>query len=177
MNRKINNKSDFDFILNLTDSDGNSVGWIDANWLLTLYTTSKTFKYEAAHAFGDKINCRNDDGQILILVDNHEFPIGELLMDFEIDIPDPRYPDGNHHVTVTGEKTGIELVLDRGQEVTGLAINLRVPHIKKAETAATPDSGTSAGCTCGNPDCPGSNSTDTSDKDDTSDTEDETSGE
>lgn len=141
MNRKINNKSDFDFILRLTDNDGNSVGWLDANWLLTLYTTSKTFKYEASHAFGDKINCRNEDGEILILVDNHEFPIGELYMDFEIDIPDDRYPDGNHHVTVTGEKTGIEMVLDRGQEVTGLFINLRVPHVKKKEEDPVPDSG------------------------------------
>ena len=139
MLRKINNKSDFSFLLRLTDSDGNPVGWLDANWLLTLYTTSKTFKYEASHAFGDKYNCRNEDGEILILVDSHEFPVGELLMDFEIDLPDPKYPDGNHHVVVTGEKTGVEMVLDRGQEVTGLAINLRVPHVQKP--ASDPDAG------------------------------------
>lgn len=145
MLRKINNKSDFDFKLNLVDADGNPVGWVDANWLLTLYTTSKTFKYEASNCFGDKTNCRNEDGQIAVMVDGHEFPVGELFIDFEIDIPDPRYPDGSHHVVVVKEKTGIEMVLDRGQEVTGLEIPIRVPHIKKKEEAPAEPSEPSEG--------------------------------
>lgn len=114
MLRKINNKSDFDFVLNLTDADENSVGWVNANWELTLYTTSRNFAYTATNAYGEKLNCIEQDGQIVIVVDRHEFPVGELFMDFAIDIPDKKFPDGSRHVSVTGEKTDIEMVLDRG---------------------------------------------------------------
>lgn len=140
MNRKINNKSDFDFILRLVDADGNPVGWVDANWEATLYTTSKNFAYTASYAYGEKTNCvKTEDGDILIVVDRHEFPIGELLMDFAIDIPDKRFPDGSRHVSITGEKTDIEMVLDRGQEATGMVVTLRVPHLKKEEAETEPD--------------------------------------
>ncbi len=141
MNRKINNKSDFDFILRLLDADGNSVGWVDANWEAVLYTTSRNFAYTASFAYGEKINCVEQDGDILIVVDRHEFPIGALLMDFSIDIPDPKFPDGSRHVSLTGEKTDIELVLDRGQEATGMVVTLRVPHIKKETTSTDPAEG------------------------------------
>ncbi|MDE7411593.1 MAG: hypothetical protein K2M94_06105 [Paramuribaculum sp.] len=141
MLRKINNKSDFDFILRLLDADGNPVGWVDANWEATLYTTSKNFAYTASYAYGEKTNCVEQDGDILIVVDRHEFPVGELLMDFSIDIPDKRFPDGSRHVSITAEKTDIEMVLDRGQEATGMVVTLRVPHIKKEETPTEPDKG------------------------------------
>lgn len=134
MLRKINNKSDFDFVLNLTDADENSVGWVNANWELTLYTTSRNFAYTATNAYGEKLNCIEQDGQIVIVVDRHEFPVGELFMDFAIDIPDKKFPDGSRHVSVTGEKTDIEMVLDRGQEATDIVVDLRVPHLKKEET-------------------------------------------
>ena len=141
MNRKINNKSDFDFVLRLVDADGTPVGWVDANWELTLYTTSKNFAYTASYAYGEKTNCIEQDGDILIVVDRHEFPVGELLMDFSIDIPDKRFPDGSRHVSITGEKTDIEMVLDRGQEATCMIVTLRVPHIKKEEVPTEPDKG------------------------------------
>lgn len=131
MLRKINNKSDFDFILKLMDSDGNSVGWVDANWEATIYTTSKNFSYTASYAYGEKTNCVEQDGDIVIVVDGHEFPVGELLIDFTIDIPDTRFPDGSRHVSVTGEKTDIEMVLDRGHEAEGMVVNIRVPYVKK----------------------------------------------
>ena len=141
MLRKINNKSDFDFILRLLDADGNPVGWVDANWEATLYTTSKNFAYTASYAYGEKTNCIEQDGDILIVVDRHEFPVGELLMDFSIDIPDKRFPDGSRHVSITGEKTDIEMVLDRGQEATGMVVTLRVPHLKKEDEPIEPDKG------------------------------------
>ena len=142
MTRKINNKSDFDFILRLLDADGNPVGWVDANWEATLYTTSKNFAYTASYAYGEKTNCvKTKEGDILIVVDRHEFPVGELFMDFAIDIPDKRFPDGSRHVSITGEKTDIEMVLDRGQEATGMVVTLRVPHIKKEEVPTEPDKG------------------------------------
>lgn len=137
MNRKINRKSDFDFILALIGADGNPIGWQEANWELTLYadvTSGKNFAYTASYAFGECINCRKtEDGRIEILVDNHEFPVGELLMDFEIEIPDERYPDRNRSITIPEQKTGIELVNERGLAVSGLEIPLSVPIKATAE--------------------------------------------
>ena len=126
----------------MLDADGNPVGWVDANWEATLYTTSKNFAYTASYAYGEKTNCvKTEDGDILIVVDRHEFPVGELLLDFSIDIPDKRFPDGSRHVSITGEKTDIEMVLDRGQEATGMVVTLRVPHIKKEDAPTEPDKG------------------------------------
>lgn len=143
MQRKINRKSDFDFILALTGSDGNALGWQEANWELTLYadvTSGKNFAYTASYAFGECINCRKtEDGRIEILVDNHEFPVGELLMDFEIEIPDERYPDRNRSIYIPGQKTGIELINERGLAVSGLEIPLSVP-IKPEEKPDESDS-------------------------------------
>ena len=129
MNRKINRKSDFDFILALIGADGNPIGWQEANWELTLYVPDgKNFAYTASYAFGECLNCRKtEDGRIEILVDNHEFPVGELLMDFEIEIPDERYPDRNRSINIPEQKTGIELVNERGLAVSGLEIPLSVP--------------------------------------------------
>ena len=135
MQRKINRKSDFDFILALTGADGNPLGWQEANWELTLYVPNgKNFAYKASYAFGECINCRKtEDGKIEILVDNHEFPIGELLMDFNIEIPDERYPDRNRSINIPEQKTGIELVNERGLTVSGLEIPLSVPIKPEAE--------------------------------------------
>lgn len=142
MNRKINNKSDFDFILRLVDADGNPVGWVEANWELSLYTTSKTFAYNASYAYGEKNNCaKTEDGNILIVVDGHEFPIGELLADFAVDIPDTRFPDGSRHVSVTAENTDIEMVLERGLEAKDMEVTIRVPHLRKEEAPAEPEKG------------------------------------
>lgn len=139
MLRKINRKSDFDFILALTGADGNPLGWQEANWELTLYVPNgKNFAYKASYAFGEAINCRKtEDGKIEILVDNHEFPVGELLMDFNIEIPDERYPDRNRSINIPEQKTGIELVNDRGMAVSGLEIPLSVPI--KAEVEEKPE--------------------------------------
>ncbi len=135
MQRKINRKSDFDFILALMGADGNTLGWQEANWELTLYVPNgKNFAYKASYAFGECINCRKtEDDKIEILVDNHEFPNGELLMDFEIEIPDERYPDRNRSINIPEQKTGIELVNERGLSVSGLEIPLSVPIKAEAE--------------------------------------------
>lgn len=142
MKRKLNSSSDFDFILNLLDADNNPVGWIEANWELTLYTTSKNFAYKASYAYGEKNNCLNDNGKIHVVVDRHEFPIGDLFMDFAVDIPDERFPDGSRHVSVLAQPTDIEMVLERGLEASGLELNLRVPHIgtKQESEQPAPDS-------------------------------------
>ena len=149
MLRKINRKSDFDFILALIGADGNPLGWLEANWELTLYAnvaSGKNFAYKASYAFGECRNCRRtDDDRIEILVDGHEFPVGELYMDFEIEIPDERYPDRNRSINIPAQKTGIEFVDDRGLAVSGLDIPLSVPVKPEAEPDTPVDGGSEDG--------------------------------
>lgn len=137
MLRKLNNNSDFDFILNLLDAEGNVVGWLpEANWQLTLYTVKDKFTYTASYAYGKKTNCVEDDGQIRIVVDNHEFPVGELMARVEIDIPNANYPDGYRHSESTAE-TGIEMVVENGNEATDIVVNISVPNLIKPTTDET----------------------------------------
>lgn len=138
MLRKINRKSDFDFILSLLGSDGQSLGWQEANWELTLYSaqdSKRSFAYKASYAFGECSNChKSEDGQIEVFVDNHEFPVGELLFDLEIEMPDLRYPDRNRNLFIPAQKTGVEFVDDRGlASVSGLEIPVSVPLLTKKE--------------------------------------------
>lgn len=128
-------------MLKLSDANGNPVGWVEANWELVLYTASKNLAYKASYAFNEKTNCYEDNGDIHIVVDGHEFPVGELFADFTIDIPDEKFPDGSRHVSVTNEKTDIEMVLDRGHEADGIVVNVRVPYVKKDEPSEGEEGG------------------------------------
>ena len=134
MLRKLNNNSDFDFTLNLLDAQGESVGWLpDANWELTLYTVKDKFVYNASYAFGEKLNCYEDGGNIHIVVDRHQFPVGELVAEITVDVPDKNFPDGYRH-SVGKASSGIEMVVENGNEATNITVDIRVPNLKK-ETA------------------------------------------
>lgn len=134
MNREINNRSDFDFTLRLLGSDGTPLGWVEANWELILRTEGTAFDYRVINAYGEQRNCRNAEGDIVVMVDRHEFPIGELKADFAIDIPDANFPDGNRHVEIRDIETGIEMVADRGQAAEGIVVPVNVPYLKAEPT-------------------------------------------
>lgn len=138
MLRKLNNNSDFDFTLNLLDAQGVSVGWLpDANWELTLYTVKDKFVYNASYAFGEKLNCYEDNGNIHIVVDRHQFPVGELMAEITVDVPDKNFPDGYRH-SVGKAATGIEMVVENGNEATNIIVDIRVPNLKKRKPATLP---------------------------------------
>lgn len=144
MNRQLNYSSDFDFALNLLDAEGNSVGWLpDANWQLTLYTVREKFTYVASYAYGKKTNCLQDNGNIRIVVDNHQFPVGELKAEIRIDIPNSDYPDGYRHSEAVAD-TGIEIVADNGNEASGIVVNISVPNLVKPDVNAGEDSSDNA---------------------------------
>lgn len=136
--RKQNFKSDFDFILSLLDGEGNDVGFPDFNWRLTLYTQSKDLSYEVSRQYGENVNCRNEEGKIHAYVDRHEFPVGELLYELEVEIPDAGFPDGSRRVVVR-DTTDIEIVNEKGQTLTEVVVSVTVPHLKKPkEESPTP---------------------------------------
>lgn len=128
--RKQNFKSDFDFILTLKDNEGNDVGFPDINWELLLLTSSRQLAYTASHQYGENVNCFDDGGKIHVTVDRHEFPVGELLYELTVEIPNEDFGDGSRKVFVKGS-TDIEMVNENGQTLTGVIVEVRVPHLKK----------------------------------------------
>lgn len=128
--RKQNFKSDFDLTLVLSDSDGADLGFPDVNWELVLYTTSRQLAYIASYQYGEKTNVYNDESKPHVVIDRHEFPVGELLYEFIAEIPDESFPDGSRKV-VTAGTTDIEIVNDRGQTLSGVTLAITVPHLKK----------------------------------------------
>lgn len=130
--RKQNFKSDFDFVLALKDSDGNDLGFPKINWELFLLSGSRELGYTASYQYGEKENIVEESGKIRVIVDRHEFPVGELLYEFTAEIPDEAFPDGSRKVFVKGS-TDIEIVNDKGQTLTDVTVPVTVPHLKKEE--------------------------------------------
>lgn len=110
---KINYKSDFDFILRLTDCEGNDLGWPKFDWKAKFYTFSLSNVFTASCIGGVTENCYNDGGGIHVVFDNHKLAIGSLQCEITVELPDGRYSDGYHRV-VTPEPLDIELVKGRG---------------------------------------------------------------
>ena len=137
--RKQNFNSDFDFVLDLCDNQGVSVGAPDINWELLLLTAgSRQLTYTASHQYGENRNCVIDGDTIRIMVDRHKLPVGELLYELTVEIPDKSFPDGSRKVFVDGS-TDIEIVSETGQQVTDAVVKVNVPHLKKAEEPTSPE--------------------------------------
>lgn len=112
--KKIHYKSDFDFILRLralgTNGEWENVGFPDYSFTISLFT-SQYRKYLASYnkETNECINCRNNNGEIQVIVNDHRLPIGKLQIEFYADIPDNNYPN-NSKLIVCDSDTGIELV-------------------------------------------------------------------
>ena len=107
--RKINYKSDFDFILKLKDGAGHDLGFPDYGWEATFWTSSKASPFKASCFGGVCKNCYDDEGQIHIVADNHNLGIGTLKVEFRAELPREIYPD-DYQRNVMPEPLGIELI-------------------------------------------------------------------
>lgn len=101
--KRINYKSDFDFVLKLVScvkaEDGTitktEVGFPDHDWTATFWTSSKANAYVASSKGGVLTNCFNDDGQIHIVCNAHKLGVGELKCEYHAALPNVMYPDGS----------------------------------------------------------------------------------
>lgn len=107
--RRINYKSDFDFVLHLSDARGEEIGWPDCDWKLAIWSVSRDRSLVASCVDGDCCNCFNDDGKIHIIADNHRLGVGRLKCELVMEIPDGRYPDGYQRM-VLRRRLDVELV-------------------------------------------------------------------
>lgn len=138
--RRINYKSDFDFILHLysclVDAEGKEVkgsrkelGWPDYDWTAKFWTASKANAYTASCIGGECVNCREDNGMIRIVVNDHHMGPGQLKVEFRAELPDGLYPDG-YQRNVVPEPLCIELVVGKGDLPTEIEAELLLPCIK-----------------------------------------------
>ena len=138
--KRINYKSDFDFILHLysclVDSDGKEVegsrkeqGWPDYDWRALIYTSVKSNGFTASCVGGVATNCYNDNGKIHVVVDGHHIGPGQLRVEFTAELPREIYPDGAQRKVFT-QPVAIELVSGHGDCPSAVEAELLLPFIK-----------------------------------------------
>lgn len=133
--RKINYKSDFDFIAKLTATNANGesveVGFPDYDFELIITSGCNgysTRSFVASSIGGVTKNCFNDNGQLHIVCDNHKLNVGELFGEFKAYLPNDIYPDGTQ-LNVEPQSLGIELVVGASDTPTTAEIELQLPYI------------------------------------------------
>ena len=107
--RRINYKSDFDFLMRLKDASGKEVPFPDCDWDAMFWTSSKANAYRASCMDGVCVNCRKEADGIRFIFDNHRLGMGTLKWEPHFEIPDAIYPDGARD-TYKYEPLDIELV-------------------------------------------------------------------
>lgn len=127
--KKINYKSDFDFILRLRDGAGADIGWPDYDWVARFYTSMKVNAIEVSCIGGRCQNCYNDDGRIHVVMNHHTLSPGILTVEFSAMIPNDTYPDGDE-VIVAPESLSIELVREAAPCPSSAEVELMIPYIK-----------------------------------------------
>lgn len=127
--RKINFKSDFDFVLRLADPGGNEIDILQGDITARLFTVDDANCFVASRINGKCNHCFVDGGRLHIVCDNHGLWTGALKVEIALDIADPVYPDGIRHL-VSIRPTDIELVNGPGDSAGEAVIDLRLPLVK-----------------------------------------------
>ena len=133
--KKINYKSDFDFIAKLTATNANGesveVGFPDYDFEVIITSGCNgysTRSFVASSIGGITKNCFNDNGQLHIVCDNHKLNVGELFGEFKAYLPNDIYPDGTQ-LNVEPQSLGIELVVGASDTPTTAEIEFVLPYI------------------------------------------------
>jgi len=127
--RKINYKSDFDFLMRLKDSAGKEVPFPECDWDAMFWTSSKAKAYKASYRDGAYTNCRKEANGILFIFDSHAMGLGTLHWEPHFRLPNDIYPDGYQDL-FRKRALDIELVDGDGDEATETEITFIAPYIK-----------------------------------------------
>lgn len=127
--RRVNYKSDFDFILRLRDCRGEAIGWPGFDWELCLWSGSRANCMMVRSCGGVTENCFDDGGEVHVVCNSHGLGRGVLRCEFYAQLPDGVYPDGCR-LDVTPEELGIELVSGRGDCGSGIEVELTAAVVR-----------------------------------------------
>lgn len=134
---KVNQKSDFHFILKLMmcvkREDGTcekrEVGWPDHDWTAKLWTSTSLNRYVVSRKGDTLVNCFNDNGRIHVVCNNHKLHKGRLQCEFHAELPNDIYPDGIEDL-YEPQPLDIELVDGPGDCATVAEVEMMQPYIK-----------------------------------------------
>lgn len=132
--RRINYKSDFDFVLKLKECKGENkeaaeVPFPDCDWEAVFYTSSKPNSYTASCKGGKYVNCFKDKDGIHFVFNNHRMGVGTLKWEPHFEIPNDIYPDKIKDI-FSMQQLDIELVSGQGDCPTSAEVEVLLPYIK-----------------------------------------------
>ena len=130
--KRINYKSDFDFILHLKDckDPDKAVPFPECGFDAIFWASNKAKAYTASYKDGVYTNCfRTDDGGMHFVFDNHRLGVGTLKWEPHFEHPNDIYPD-NIQDLFSKEQLDIELVDGPGDCPTTAEIEIIAPFIK-----------------------------------------------
>lgn len=132
--KRINYKSDFDFVLKLKSCKGENkeveeVPFPDCDWEAVFYTSSKPNSYTASCKGGKYVNCFKDKEGIHFVFNNHRMGIGTLKWEPHFEIPNDIYPDKIKDI-FSMQQLDIELVSGQGDCPTSAEVEVLLPYIK-----------------------------------------------
>lgn len=137
--RKVNYRSDFDFILRLSDCRGDDIGFPDYDWEARFYTRgNRANAYVASCKGGVCVNCFNDGGRVHVVVNSPRLGLGELFVDFKASLPNSIYPD-EHQDEMAPLSTGIELVRGAAPCPCSADVELMLPYVRFRYEDFTPE--------------------------------------
>lgn len=130
--KRINYKSDFDFILHLKDCKDpeKAVPFPECDFDVLFWASNKAKAYTASYKDGVYTNCfRTDDGGMHFVFDNHRLGVGTLKWEPHFEHPNNIYP-GNIQDLFSKEQLDIELVDGPGDCPTTAEVEIIAPFIK-----------------------------------------------
>lgn len=132
--KKINFKSDFDFIAEVkaigADDNKVAIDFPQYDWEIILTTDdccNNSRTYVVSHRKGVATNCYNDNGKIHIICNNHKLPVGQLKMEFRSFLPNAIYPDDTQKVVATYD-LDIELTTEN-TGITSAEVQIVLPFL------------------------------------------------
>lgn len=130
--KRINYKSDFDFILHLKDCKDpeKAVPFPECSFDVLFWASNKAKAYTASYKDGVYTNCfPTDDGGMHFVFHNHRLGVGTLKWEPHFEHPNDIYPD-NIQDLFSKEPLDIELVDGPGDCPTTAEIEIVAPFIK-----------------------------------------------
>lgn len=130
--KRINYKSDFDFILHLKDCKDpeKAVSFPECDFDVLFFASNKAKAYRASYKDGVYTNCfRTEDGGMHFVFDNHRLGVGTLKWEPHFEHPNDIYPD-NIQDLFSKEQLDIELVDGPGDCPTTAEVEIIAPFIK-----------------------------------------------
>lgn len=132
--RNINHKSDFLLVqhIYLKDKGGDSItdiGFPEYDFRLRYYTINGEKDFVAWCRNGHPVNCKNVDGKLIVIFNNHGMMPGLLNVDIEIDVPNDIFEDGYHREFIPGP-TKVKLITGPTESFGMAEAEAMLPFIK-----------------------------------------------